>query len=87
MSTKMEGTAVVSSIIEILVSGISGIATGIGSGLTELVKSIFFVTAEGGTSELSTFGIMIVVFAGISLAIGLSRWVLQFLTSLGSRNR
>ncbi len=82
----MEGTAVVSSIIEILVSGITGIATGIGGGLSELVKSIFFVTAEGGTQELSTFGIMIVVFAGISLAIGLSRWVLQFLTSLGARN-
>ena len=85
MSTKMEGTAIVSSIIEILVSGITGIATGIGSGLSELVKSIFFSTAEGG--GLSTFGIMIVVFAGISLAIGLSRWVLQFLTSLGSRNK
>ena len=85
MSTKMEGTAVVSSIIEILVSGITGIATGIGSGLTELVKSIFFTTS-GETTTLSTFGIMIVVFAGISLAIGLSRWVLQFLTSLGARN-
>lgn len=82
----MEGTAIVSSIIEILVSGITGIATGIGSGLTELVKAIFFTTNES-TTELSTFGIMIVVFAGISLAIGLSRWVLQFLTSLGSRNR
>jgi hypothetical protein len=82
----MEGTAVVSSIIEILVSGITGIATGIGSGLTELVQSIFFTTS-GDTTTLSTFGIMIVVFAGISLAIGLSRWVLQFLTSLGSRNQ
>lgn len=82
----MEGTAVVSSIIEILVSGITGIATGIGSGLTDLVQSIFFTTS-GETTTLSTFGIMIVVFAGISLAIGLSRWVLQFLTSLGSRNR
>lgn len=82
----MEGTAVVSSIIEILVSGITGIATGVGNGLTELVKSIFFTTS-GETTTLSTFGIMIVVFAGISLAIGLSRWVLQFLTSLGSRNR
>lgn len=82
----MEGTAVVSSIIEILVSGITGIATGVGTGLTELVKSIFFTTS-GDTQTLSMFGIMIVVFAGISLAIGLSRWVLQFLTSLGSRNR
>lgn len=81
----MEGTAIVASIIEILVSGITGIAQGIGSGLTELVKSIFFTTS-GETTTMSVFGIMIVVFAGISLAIGLSRWVLQFLTSLGSRN-
>lgn len=82
----MEGTAIVSQIIEILVSGISGIATGIGGGISELVKSIFFTTS-GETTTMSLFGIMIVVFAGISLAIGLSRWVLQFLTSLGSRNR
>lgn len=81
----MEGTAVVSSIIEILVSGITGIATGIGSGLSDLVQSVFFTTS-GETTTMSTFGIMIVVFAGISLAIGLSRWVLQFLTSLGARN-
>ena len=75
----MEGTAIVSQIIEILVSGISGIATGIGGGITELVKAIFFTTS-GETTTMSLFGIMIVVFAGVSLAIGLSRWVLQFLT-------
>lgn len=77
---------ILSSIIEIMVGGITGIATGVGSGLSTLVQSIFLTTGEGG-QELSTFGIMIVVFAGISLAIGLSRWVLQFLTSFGSRNR
>lgn len=78
---------ILSSIIEILVGGITGIATGIGSGLSTLVQSIFLTTGEGGTQSLSTFGVMIVVFAGISLAIGLSRWVLQFLTSLGARNQ
>lgn len=78
---------ILSSIIEIMVGGITGIATGVGSGLSTLVQSIFLTTGEGGAQELSTFGIMIVVFAGISLAIGLSRWVLQFLTSFGSRNR
>lgn len=78
---------ILTSIIEIMVGGITGIATGVGSGLSTLVQSIFLTAGEGGTQELSTFGIMIVVFAGISLAIGLSRWVLQFLTSFGSRNR
>lgn len=86
----MQGTAVVTAIVQILVSGITGIATGIGTGLTSLVQAIFFTTTgtgESTTTTLSMFGIMIVAFAGISLAIGLSRWVLQFLTSLGARNR
>lgn len=86
----MTGTSVVTSIIETLVAGITGIASGIGSGLSELVKSIFFTTTTTGdttTTTISVFGIMIVAFAGISLAIGLSRWVLQFLTSLGARNK
>ena len=79
-------TALLNSIIEILVGGISGIATGIGSGLQELVKGIF-VTGLG-TSEspytLTVFGGLIVVFAGIALAVGLSRWVMNFVTSLGN---
>lgn len=70
----------VSEIISILVSGISGIATGIGSGLSTLVSSIF-LDAEG--TALSNFGGLIIVFAGVSLAIGLSRWIVNWLTSLG----
>ena len=79
-------TALLNNIIEILVGGISGIATGIGSGLQELVKGIFVTGA--GTSEspyaLTVFGGLIVVFAGIALAVGLSRWVMNFVTSLGN---
>jgi len=81
----MTGTALVTDIIEILVSGITGIATGVGQGLSELAKAIFFTTS-GDTESLSVMGILIVAFAGISLAIGLCRWVLNFLTSLGARN-
>ena len=73
-------------IIELLVGGISGIATGIGSGLQELVSSIFVTGA--GTAEdpygLSVFGGIIIVFMGVSLAIGLSRWIMSFLTSMGN---
>lgn len=82
----MTGTAVVTQIVEILVSGITGIATGVGQGLSKLAENIFFVTS-GDTQTLSIMGILIVAFAGISLAIGLCRWVLNFLTSLGARNR
>lgn len=77
-------TTILQQIIEILIAGITGIASGVGSGLTALAQSIF-LGAEAGT--LSVFGGLVVVFAGISLAIGLCRWVVDWITSLGSRNR
>ena len=77
-------TEILKQIIDILVSGITGIASGIGSGLTTLAQSIF-LGSEPGT--LTVFGGLVVVFAGISLAIGLCRWVVDWITSLGSRNR
>lgn len=70
----------VAEIIGILTSGLTGIAEGIGGGLVALVNAIF-LDAEGG---LSVFGGVIVVFAGISLAIGLSKWVVNWVTSLGA---
>lgn len=76
----MTGTAIVTQIIEILVSGITGIATGVGKGMSDLVSNLFF-TAEG--TAMSTFGTLVVVFAGIGLAIGLSRLVVGWLSSLG----
>ena len=86
----MTGTQIMQSIIEILVGGITQVAQGIGSGLSTLAQSVFLQTTGEGASaktELSTFGVLIVVFAGISLAIGLSRWVVNFVASLGSSNR
>lgn len=78
---------ILTAIIQILVGGITGIATGVGGGLNSLVKEIFLetVTGEtGSTTTLSTFGTLIIVFAGISLAIGLSKLVVHWLTSLGA---
>lgn len=86
----MTGVALMKSIIEILVGGITEMAQGIGGGLSSLAQSIFLVTTGEGaqaTTTLSTFGVLIVVFAGISLAVGLSRWVVNFVASLGARNR
>lgn len=86
----MSGTQIMQSIIEILVGGITQVAQGIGSGLSTLAQSVFLTTTgtgESATTSLSTFGVLIVVFAGISLAIGLSRWVVDFVASLGARNR
>lgn len=82
----MTGVEIVQSIVEILVSGITGVATGVGQGLSTLAQSIF-MTGEGNAQTLSTFGILIIAFAGISLALALCRWVVNFVTSLGNRNR
>ena len=74
------------AIIEILVGGITGIAEGIGSGLTTLATSIFLTTTTSGgetSTTLSTFAVLTIVFAGISLAIGLSRLVVRWVSSLG----
>ena len=65
----MTGTALVTEIISILTAGITGIATSVGTGLSSLASSIFFATAEGGTTGLSVLGICIIAFAGISLAL------------------
>lgn len=77
-------TAILNQIIDILIAGITGIASGVGSGLTTLAQSIFLGSEPG---SLSVFGGLVVVFAGISLAIGLCRWVVGWITSLGARNR
>lgn len=76
-------SAVLQEIITLLTSGISQMATGIGTGLQSLVNAIFLDTS-GSTPALSTFGGIIVVFAGIALAVGLCRWVVNFVTSLGN---
>lgn len=76
-------SAVLQEIISLLVSGITQLASGLGSGIKALVTDIFLDTS-GSTTQLSTFGGIIVVFSGVSLAIGLSRWVINFLTSWGN---
>lgn len=80
--------AVLQEIVSLLVAGITGIASGIGQGVSSLVQNIF-LTGSGTTDSpyaLSTFGGVVIVFAGISLAVGLCRWVMSFVTSLGARN-
>lgn len=78
-------SAVLNEIIDLLVGGIAGVAEGIGGGLTNLVSEIFLNTTENGdVTGLSIFGGVIVIFAGVSLAIGLSKMVVNWVTSLGN---
>lgn len=74
---------ILTEIISLLTSGLTGIASGIGSGLSELVTNVF-LDGTGESQKLSVFGGVVIIFAGVSLAIGLSRWVTSFITSLGN---
>ena len=71
-------------IAEGMTGGIVPVAEGIGSGLQSLVQNIFLNADHDG---LSVFGIVIICFAGLALALGLSRWVLNFVDTLGARDR
>lgn len=88
--TSANALLLLKDIISILVGGLVEFGEGIGSALSALVKSIFLVTTGNGadaTTTLSVFGVMIIIFSAVSLAVGLSRWAVNFLTSLGRRNR
>lgn len=77
-------TAVLQEIVQILVGGIQGVAQGVGQGMQTLMTSIFLTGtgAENDPYALSVFGGVIIIFAGIALAIGLCRWAMNFVTSL-----
>lgn len=73
---------IVTQIIQILVSGLVEMATGIGGGLNSLAQSIF-LTQTGEKVALSQFGQLIIAFGAVALAVGLSRFVVNWLTSFG----
>ncbi len=78
--------SVLTEIIGLLTSGISGIASGIGGGLQQLVTQIFLTGTgtEQDPYKLSVYGGVIIVFAGVALAVGLSRFVVNWVSSLGN---
>lgn len=76
--------SILTEIVSLLTGGITGIASGVGQGVSSLVNNIF-IDATGTNPALSAFGGVVVVFAGVALAIGLCRWVMNFLTSLGAK--
>lgn len=77
-------TSVLQEIITLLTSGLQQVATGIGGGLQKLVEGIFLDVSVPATPTLSVFGGLIITFAGIALALGLCRWVTNWLTSMGN---
>lgn len=78
----MSGVSIVTAMVEILVAAFTGIGTAMGTALNNFATAIFITE-----TAISVFGSFIMAFAAIALALGLFRWVLNFLTSLGARNR
>ena len=88
--TSANALLLLKDIISILVGGLVDFGQGSGTALSKLVQSVFLVTSGDGssaTTTLSVFGVLIIIFAAVSLAVGMSRWSVNFITSLGRRNR
>lgn len=79
-------SSLLTSIISLLVGGLVDIGQGIGGALSELVQAIFVTVGTDGAMELTTFGGLVVIFAAISLGLGLCRLVLNWITGLGGGN-
>lgn len=82
----MTGAQIMSEIITIMTSGISSFAQALGSGISAIVKAVFLETTGTGadaTTSISTFGVLVIVFAGIALVIGLTRLLVSWLGSMG----
>lgn len=81
----MQASAILEQIISILFGAITQTAESLGSGVTALIENLFF-TGTGDSKSLSVFAILTLVFAGVALAIGLGRLILNWLGGLGASN-
>lgn len=78
-------TSVLEEIIAILTGGITGMASGIGTGIQALVTDLFLTGAgtQADPYKLSIFGGVVAIFGGIALCVGLSKLVFLWICSLG----
>lgn len=82
----MTGIEIVQEIVSILVAGITQLGAGIGQGVSDFAQALAFTTTGEGssaTTSLSIFMILVVVFAGLALATGLTRLIFNWLQNLG----
>lgn len=79
----MTGAQIVTQIVEILVAGITQLGTGIGSGIGNFAQALAF-TGTGSEQTLSVYFVLVLVFAGVALAIGLTTKIFNWLSNLGN---
>lgn len=70
--------------IELLVGGITSLASGIGSGVNQFVQDLFLRMNDGQVVGLSTFGGVTAIFGGIALAVGLTTLIFNWIKSIGN---
>lgn len=77
----MTASALMEQIITILFSGVTQTATSLGSGIVAFINALIYTTPEGATTPvLSSFFTIVLIFAGVSLALSLGYWAISFLT-------
>lgn len=74
---------VLTEICGLLVQGIQSFGSGLASGINSLVSGLF-IDSTGTTQKLSVFGGCIVIFGSIALCVGISRFIVRWLTSWGN---
>ena len=71
--------------IQLLVGGVTDLATGIGTGVNGFVKDLFLeVDAQGAITGLSPFGGVVAIFGGIALAVGITTLIFNWIRSIGN---
>lgn len=76
--------AVATSIINVLTSGLTQMATGIGSGANAFVEALVYKTTDN-TTTASAFILTVALIGSISLAVAFGRRMFSFVISLGGR--
>lgn len=79
----MTPTDIVQDVVDILVAGITNLGAGIGSGIQSFVTSLAF-TGTGSDQTLSVYFVMVLVFAGVALAVSLTTRIFSWLSNLGN---
>lgn len=76
---------ILTEFIQLLVSGITTLATGIGSGVNGFVQDLFLtVGTDGAITGLSTFGGVVAIFGGVGLAVGITTLIFNWIRSIGN---
>lgn len=85
MLTAVTPSQVLQEIVSILVGAIQNLGSGIATGVNSFAKSLLMeVDSTGAITGLSSFGAVVAIFAGISLAVGITTLIFNFIKKMGN---